>query len=96
MDPDGSLTSEYTPRALQCQTSTSAPANGVQLLAKVRELVHEGNVRRLIIKSDSGMTLLEVPLTIGVIGAALLPVLAAVGALAAVATDCTIVVERRD
>jgi hypothetical protein len=69
---------------------------GDELLAKVRELVHEGNVRRLIIKSDSGMTLLEVPLTIGVIGAALLPVLAAVGALAAVATDCTIVVERRD
>lgn len=69
---------------------------GDELLAKVRELVHEGNVRRLIIKADSGMTLLEVPLTIGVIGAAMLPVLAAVGALAAVATDCTIVVERRD
>jgi hypothetical protein len=69
---------------------------GDEMLAKVRELVHEGNVRRLIIKSESGITLLEVPLTIGVIGAALLPVLAAVGALAAVATDCTIVVERRD
>ena len=70
--------------------------SGDEMLAKVRELVHEGNVRRLIIKSESGITLLEVPLTIGVIGAALLPVLAAVGALAAVATDCTIVVERRD
>jgi len=70
--------------------------SGDEMLAKVRELVHEGNVRRLIIKSESGVTLLEVPLTIGVIGAALLPVLAAVGALAAVATDCTIVVERRD
>jgi hypothetical protein len=69
---------------------------GDEMLAKVRELVHEGNVRRLIIKSESGITLLEVPLTIGVIGAALLPVLAAVGALAAVATDCTIVVERSD
>jgi hypothetical protein len=69
---------------------------GDEMLAKVRELVHEGNVRRLIIKSESGITLLEVPLTVGVIGAALLPVLAAVGALAAVATDCTIVVERRD
>ena len=82
---------------------TQAPPNteefkitGDELLAKVRELVHEGNVRRLIIKSDTGITLLEVPLTIGVIGAALLPVLAAVGAMAAVATDCTIVVERRD
>ena len=69
---------------------------GDELLAKVRELIHEGNVRRLIIKSDQGTTLLEVPLTIGVIGAALLPVLAAIGALAAVATDCTIVVERRE
>ena len=67
--------------------------DGDQLLAKV-ELVHEGNVRRLTIKSDEGRTLLEVPLTIGVIGAALLPVFAAIGALAALATHCTIVVER--
>lgn len=77
-------------------TTEEFKISGDEMLAKVRELVHEGNVRRLIIKSDSGITLLEVPLTIGVIGAALLPVLAAVGALAAVATDCTIVVERRD
>jgi hypothetical protein len=68
--------------------------DGDQLLATVRELVHEGNVRRLTIKSDEGRTLLEVPLTIGVIGAALLPVFAAIGALAALATHCTIVVER--
>lgn len=70
--------------------------SGDQLLAKVNELIREGNVRRFIIKSESGTTLLEVPLTIGVIGVALLPVLAAIGALAAVATNCTIVVERRD
>jgi hypothetical protein len=68
--------------------------DGDQLLAKVRELVEEGNVRRLTIKSDEGRTLLEVPLTIGVIGAALLPVFAAIGALAALATRCTILVER--
>ena len=68
--------------------------DGDQLLAKVRELVHEGNVRRLTIKTDEGRTMLEVPLTIGVIGAALLPVFAAIGALAALATRCTIVVER--
>ena len=67
---------------------------GKSFLAKVKELVHEGNVRRLTIKSESGTTLLEVPLTIGVIGAALLPVFAAIGALAALATRCTIVVER--
>ena len=68
--------------------------DGDQLLATVRELVHEGNVRRLTIKTDEGRTLLEVPLTIGVIGAALLPVFAAIGALAALATRCNIVVER--
>jgi hypothetical protein len=68
--------------------------NGDQVVAKVRELIAEGNVRRLAIKNEDGRTLLEVPLTIGVIGAALLPVFAAIGALAALATRCTIVVER--
>jgi Domain of unknown function (DUF4342) len=68
--------------------------NGDELLAKVRQLVHEGNVRRLTIKNEKGDTLVVIPLTIGVIGAALLPVFAAVGALAALATRCTIVVER--
>jgi Domain of unknown function (DUF4342) len=69
--------------------------SGDELLAKVRELVHEGNVRRIIIRNDQGHTLVELPLTVGVIGAALLPVLAAVGAIAAIATDCELVVERR-
>lgn len=69
---------------------------GDELLAKARELIHQGNVRRLIIKNEQGDTVVEFPLTIGVIGAALLPVFAAIGALAALATDCTIVVERRD
>ncbi len=69
---------------------------GEELLAKVKELVREGNVRRLIIKNEEGTTLIEVPLTVGVIGAVLLPVWAAIGAIAALATDCTIVVERRD
>ena len=70
--------------------------NGDELLAKVRELVHEGNVRRIIIRNDKGNTLIEFPMTIGVIGAVLLPVLAAVGAIAAIVTDCELVVERRD
>lgn len=69
---------------------------GDELLAKVRELVHEGNIRRLIIRNEAGATLIEIPLTVGVVGAALLPVWAAVGAIAALATDCSIVVERRD
>jgi hypothetical protein len=68
--------------------------NGDEVVAKVKELIHEGNVRRLIIKYEDGRTMLEVPLTIGVIGAALLPVLAAIGAAAAIATRCTLVVER--
>lgn len=68
--------------------------SGDTLVSKVKELVHEGNVRRIIIKSDAGQTLIEVPLTVGVVGAVLLPVWAAVGALAALLTSCTIVVER--
>jgi hypothetical protein len=68
---------------------------GDELLGKVRELVHEGNVRRIIIRNDQGHTIVELPLSVGVIGAALLPVLAAVGAIAAIATDCELVVERR-
>jgi hypothetical protein len=69
---------------------------GDEMLAKLKEIVREGNVRRVIIKNADGQTLIEVPLTIGVIGTALIPVWAAIGALAALATDCTIVVERRD
>jgi len=67
---------------------------GDELLAKVKELVHEGNVRRLIIKNDEGKTFVEIPLTVGIVGVLLLPVWAAIGAIAALATDCTIVVER--
>ena len=67
---------------------------GDELLAKVKELVHDGNVRRLIIKNDEGKTFIEIPLTVGIVGVLLLPVWAAIGAIAALATDCTIVVER--
>ena len=68
---------------------------GEGLLAKVKELVHEGNVRRIVIKNNDLHTLVEIPVTLGVVGAVLLPVWAAVGAIAAVVTDCTIEVERR-
>ncbi len=68
--------------------------DGREVLAKVKELVAEGNVRRIIIKNEEGHTLIEVPLTIGVIGALLIPVWAAIGAIAALVTRCTIVVER--
>ena len=67
---------------------------GEELVAKVKELVHEGNVRRIIIKDEEGQTLIEAPLTLGVVGAVLLPVWAAIGAIAALVADCTIVVEK--
>jgi hypothetical protein len=76
-------------------TTEEIRLRGEEVLATVKELVHEGNVRRLIIKNEEGTTLIEVPLTVGVLGAVLLPVWAAIGAVAALATDCTIVVERR-
>ena len=72
--------------------------SGEELLAKVKQLVKEGNIRRLIIKSKEGTTLIEVPLTAGVVGGAALvilaPVLAAVGAIAALVTECSVVVVR--
>jgi hypothetical protein len=70
--------------------------NGDELLRTVRQLVREGNVRRITIRNEDGHTLVELPLTVGLIGAALLPVWAAVGAIAALATRCSIVVERID
>lgn len=67
---------------------------GEQLIGKVKELIKEGNVRRIIIKGKEGKTLVEIPLTIGVIGAVIAPMLAAVGAIAALVTECTITVQR--
>ena len=64
-----------------------------QLVDAVKKLLHEGNVRRIVIKQE-GKTVAEFPLTVGVVGTVVAPVLAAVGALAAVLTDCTIEVER--
>ena len=66
---------------------------GNQLVDAVKKLLHEGNVRRVIIKQE-GKTVVEFPLTVGVIGAVLAPILAAVGAIAAVLSECTIEVER--
>jgi hypothetical protein len=68
---------------------------GDQLLARAKEILHEGNVRRLIVKNDQGHTVVEIPLTMGVVGALLAPAWAAIGAIAAVAGHYTLVVERR-
>ncbi|HUP51715.1 MAG TPA: DUF4342 domain-containing protein, partial [Longimicrobiales bacterium] len=69
---------------------------GEKIVEKVKELLHEGNVRHVVIKNDEGKTLIEFPVTVGVAGALLLPVWAAVGALAALVTDCSIEVEREE
>jgi hypothetical protein len=68
--------------------------NGEELLRKVKELIAEGNVRRITIKNKEGKSIIELPLTVGVVGAVLVPPLAAVGAIAALVTECTIAVER--
>jgi len=68
--------------------------NGEQLLAKIKELIHAGNIRRIIIKNKEGKTIMEIPLTIGVVGAVLAPTLAAVGAIAALVSEATVVVEK--
>ena len=77
----------------ECTYKESFKVAGGQLLDAVKRLVHEGNVRRIIIKQE-GRTVAEFPLTVGVVGAVFAPVLAAAGALAAVLTECTIEVER--
>lgn len=67
---------------------------GEELLTRVKQLIHEGNIRRIIIKDKDGKTVMEIPLTIGVVGALLAPTLAAIGAVAALVTEATIVVEK--
>ena len=66
------------------------------LIERVKELLHEGNITRIIVKDEKGKVLLEIPATIGVIGAVLAPWLAALGVIAALATNCKLVVERRE
>lgn len=68
--------------------------SGDQLVAKVKEILHEGNIRRISIKNSEGEPIIEVPLTLGLAGALILPVWAAIGAIAALALDYTIAVEK--
>lgn len=69
---------------------------GEELLSKIKQLIQEGNIRRIIIKDDKGGIFMEIPLTVGVVGAALLPVLAAVGALAAMMSNFTLEVIKKE
>jgi len=70
--------------------------SGEEVLAKIKELIREGNVRRVAIKNEEGKTLIDIPLMLGVVGAVLAPQAAAIGAIAALVTDCTIVVEKTE
>lgn len=70
--------------------------DGGQVLDKLKDLIHQGNIRRIVLKNEDGKTLIELPLTVGLVGVALLPVYAAVGALAAVVTRLTLVVEKTE
>ena len=78
------------------ETHNEFKVKGEELLAKIKELIHQGNVSRIIIKDEEGKVYLEIPVTVGVIGALILPVLAAIGALAALAANFTIEVIKRE
>lgn len=70
--------------------------DGEKLIAKIREVLHQGNIRRIIIKDKEGKTVMEIPVTLGVVGVLLAPQLAAIGAIAALVTEATVVVEKSE
>lgn len=86
-------TTNKSAKAAKPTVQQSFTVKGDDLLKKVKEIIQEGNVRKIIIKDKTGKTLIELPLTLGVVGVVLVPVLAAVGAIAALVTECTITVE---
>ena len=73
----------------------SFKVSGDEIISKIKEIIKEGNARRILIKNEKDVTIMEFPLTVGAIGVVLAPIFAAIGAIAALATDCTIVVEKR-
>jgi hypothetical protein len=98
---------EVAPESPEATTETATETvsteefrvKGDELVTKIKELVHEGNIRRIIVKNESGHTLIEIPLTVGVVGgvlsAAFFPVLAALGAIGSVVAHLTLVIEMR-
>jgi hypothetical protein len=89
------MTEETKDEAKSEKTRTEEfKVNGPEILNKFKEIIHEGNIRRISLKNEDGKTFMEIPLTVGILGAAFAPVLAAVGAIAALASSMTIVVEK--
>jgi len=94
---DEEVRTEETPNEEAPKQSTRSEefkVKGDAVVSKLKELLHEGNIRRITLKNDEGKTLIEIPLTLGVAGVILLPVWAAIGAIAALAANLTIVVEK--
>lgn len=81
-------------KATDTQYEETFKVSGEELLKKVKEIIKEGNVRRIIIKDGKGKSIIEFPLTVGVVITVIVPVLAAIGAIAALMTECTITVVR--
>ena len=81
--PDGFRTEEFK-------------VEGEKLLARIKELIHEGNIRKIIIKDKEGKIVMEIPMTIGIVGVLLAPQLAAIGAVAALISEATVIVEKAD
>lgn len=79
----------------QKSTTETFEIKGEKLVETVKKLIAEGNVRKIIIKDKKGKAIAEFPLTLGVVGVLIAPVLAAIGAIAALITDCTLTVERK-
>jgi hypothetical protein len=102
------MTDEQTPPQADAPQTNTPPAadpkpateefslTGEQVIEFLKKILHEGNVRRVVLKDESGKTLLEIPVTIGVVGVILLPVWAAIGAAAALVAKMTIVIERTE
>lgn len=88
--------SETLPPGGQKSRTDEFSVTGEQAVDFIKKILHEGNIRRIVLKNESGKTLLEIPVTIGVVGALLLPVWAAVGAAAALVAKMTIVIERTE
>jgi hypothetical protein len=89
-------TSEEEPMSEQKFKTEEFRVEGEKLITRIKELFHEGNIRRIIIKDKEGKTVMEIPMTIGVVGVLLAPQLAAIGAIAALISEATIVVEKAE